>query len=1632
MTETDDLDMFVTKRNGKIEVLSYKKILQRTKKLGSQFNLTLNYSSLVMKIMDQLYNNIKTSEIDELMCQTCASLGSTDYDYYKLASALCISNHQKEVSTDFIENYKKIFNEDSGYLSKEFVDIVNKHKDYFISMIDYSRDYEIDYFGFKTLERAYLMRHNKVIYERIQHMWLRVAVQIHGEDLEKITESYDALSQKYFIHATPTLFNSGTKRPQLSSCYLIGMENDSIDGIFNTLHDCASISKWAGGIGLHIHNIRAKGTSIIGTNGTSNGLVPMLRVFNNTARYVDQCVLPETLIYTTNGIKEIQNIQPGIDMIYNEKGQIETVQNVLEHAYNGEMYVIDTMHNFGSLTISPEHPVLCVQGQKKGINYNIIKNRLEKGLTNIDYFEAKEIDENTMIGYKIPSYYSDVAHINEDDCFMYGLMLGDGFMSNKNKTASITMHSINKKNSIEFVKDYLSSKCIHYTLSDNNNENGLTTKLIWTRGVDFPFHYSELYNENKEKRISEKFLNLPLHKTAQIVKGLIYSDGCIHKEIAFDNTSKELIDQFQFLLLKMGVLSSGTIRNRIGETHYIRENETITNKKISYSVRVPRTSEICDLLNIDEPENAFVKFFKYNDYLFTRVTQINTIHYDGILYDLQMKEEHNYMLQQGIVHNGGGKRSGSFAMYLEPWHADIEDFMELRKNHGDEESRARDLFYALWIPDLFMKRVNDDDYWYLMCPNECKGLSDTYGDEFETLYNSYVEKGKYRKKMKARELWFQILDSQMETGTPYMLYKDASNKKSNQKNLGTIKSSNLCVAPETLVLTDEGHIRIETLCDKNVNVWNGESWSNVVVRKTGIDQELMSIYTSDGGKLDCTPYHKFYIKESYDSQMKEVQASDLKLNDKLIKCQYPIIDGNKTMNYAYTHGFFCGDGTYGNVNKNTTETQCKYKALQGHHFCKRHICNETSNYIENINEDDVHTMCQAKCYEPKPMIYLYSEKRKLLNHMEYRSQTENNERIALMLPTDIDKKFVVPDHDCKLQTKLNWFAGLCDADGCISKNNDNKQLQVASINKDFLNDVRLMLQTCGINGKVTLCMKRDKSLLPDGRGGTKEYNVQTIYRLLISSCDLFHLKNIGFVPLRLDISDLHEPQRNCKQFVKINKIEINNRFDDTYCFTEPKRHMGIFNGILTGQCTEIIEYSDDKETAVCNLASISLSAMVNEETRTFDLNKLQQVTETVTENLNKIIDKNFYPTIKTYRSNMNHRPIGIGVQGLADAFAKMDIPFDSDIAQSLNKDIFETIYYGSMKKSNELSIQRKEKMYLLQQEFIFDLYKNLDGYYEWFVPLFNENYYNKEFVYYNQEEDPTLNSKIQDNITNLYHEMKPTMKELFGYSFYDQLKEFFDKQFNLYKYKYEKYEELRVDYKDELRKPEHCGAYSSFEGSPLSEGIFQFDMWNTAPSNKYNWNSLRESMIKYGARNSLCLAPMPTASTSQILANNECFEPFTSNIYTRRTLAGEFVVINKYLLQEMKQLGLWNVSMKNKVIEQKGSIQNIDEIPDKIKKKYKIVWDMSMKRLIDMAKERGAFICQSQSMNLWIEDPNYNNLTKMHFYSWRSGLKTGIYYLRRKAKHQAQQFTIEPTKNMSSDNTKSQEEEHEVCEMCSG
>ena len=1183
--------MRVTKRNGDSEEIAFDKILTRIKKLGQEAGIHINYQQLVMKVIDQLYDKISTTKIDELAAEQCASLSTLHPDYGTLAGRIIVSNHQKNTDFDFsnvineLFNFHDIHNKHSPLVSQELYSFVRKYSGELNNMIVHDRDYLIDYFGFKTLERAYLFKLANNIIERPQHMWMRVSIGIHGDlnnekSLELIKETYDLMSQKFFTHATPTLFNAGTPRPQLSSCYLIAMEDDSIDGIFNTLKDCAKISKYSGGIGLHIHNIRAKGSHIQGTNGKTDGVVPMLRVFNNTARYVNQ----------------------------------------------------------------------------------------------------------------------------------------------------------------------------------------------------------------------------------------------------------------------------------------------------------------------------------------------------------------------------SGKRNGSFAIYLEPWHADIFDFLEMRKNHGDEELKGRDLFYALWVSDLFMERVKEKNgKWSLFCPHECPGLSDVYGQEFKHLYEKYEQDGKSRKTINARDLWFSILDAQMETGTPYLLYKDAANKKSNQKNLGTIKSSNLCVAPETLILTNKGHLEIQSLENQDVDVWNGEEWSKVTIKKTGEDQELIDVYTDDGSKLTCTPYHKFYIQNNYSStSIQQVDAQDLKPNDKLIKCSFPVIDGFDQFLHPYTHGFFCGDGTYSNISEHP-EQNCKFKSLNGHYFCKRHIDYETDEYLLNTDINlEINICCQAKSYVKKPMAYLYGDKKQLLKHMSYRSVSENNNRIVLQLPLDIDEKFNVPSFNCSIKDKLEWFAGYCDADGTISRNGDNEQLQVSSINYPFLQNVKLLLETCGINPKIKLSHIRDQSYLPDGKGEHKYYDVKPCYRLLITSCELYDLVQLGFSPKRLQIIG-NKPSRDAKKFIKILKVENNNRIDDTFCFTEPKRHMGIFNGIITGQCTEILEYSDAEETAVCNLASIGLPSFVDPTNKSFDYDKLHKVTKVITNNLNRVIDVNFYPTEKTKRSNMRHRPIGIGVQGLADAFILMDIPFHSDEAKEVNKLIFETIYHAALEKSNEISVERGIKVKQL-----------MNG---------SRNHL-LDFVGVNE-----YNTLLREN------------KELLG-------------------------------------------AYSSFEGSPASEGILQFDLWSITPSDRYDWSSLKQSIIKFGLRNSLLVAPMPTASTSQILGFNECFEPFTSNLYSRRTLAGEFVVVNKYLMKELIDLGLWNEQTKNNIIANKGSIQQLTILPDHIRNKYKIVWEIPMKHLIDMSADRGAYICQSQSLNLWMEEPVYSKLTSMHFYAWEKGLKTGIYYLRRKAKHQAQQFTIEPDANKNVD-------QEEICEMCS-
>jgi len=1294
-----DAEMHVIKRNNKIEEISFDKILQRVKKLGNQFNLNIPYSTLVMKVIDQLYDNITTEQIDVLTAEQCAAMSTIHIDYSNLASSIIISNLHKKTDKSFYKTMKKAFEfkdingKPSPLINKKFWNIVNKNKDILDNLIKHERDFYIDYFGFKTLERAYLLKINKIVIERPQYMWLRVAICLHGDNMQKVQETYDLMSQKYFTHATPTLFNAGTQREQLSSCYLICMEDDSIDGIYNTLKECAKISKWAGGIGLHIHNVRATGSHIRGTNGISNGIVPMLQVFNSTAKYVDQCILPETIVYTQNGPIEIQNLNYH-DLVANNKGKFEKIEKILEHSYNGMLYNIHTMHSINPLKITAQHPILILTGQKKGLNYNLIEKRLqayEKNHNLMEIFTNNAEQENElfqwcepenltiddMLIYRIPSNENDKddPNITADDCYLYGIILGDGSLQNNKSYGHITLNTYSKEYILNFCKNYFDYKYIEYDITIEDN----TSRIRWNKNINLPIKYSDIYDNNKEKYLSTRWLNLPIEKSKYIIKGLIDTDGSKNKELVFDSTSYNLIESVRFILLKMGILTSGYQTDRRGEKH-TSKNGIIENKKISYTLRIPKTEDICQLLDLRN-ESKFFKFFRYKDLLFTRIKSISTEKYNGTVYDLEFKNTHNYMIHNGIIHNGGGKRNGSIAIYLEPHHADIEQFLDMRKNHGDENLRARDLFYALWISDLFMERVHTNNKWSLFCPDSAPGLSDIYGEEFEKLYTKYEEQGLAIRTINARDLWIKILDSQMETGTPYMLYKDAINRKCNQNNLGIIKSSNLC--------------------------------------------------------CEITEYS----------------------------------DQNET-------------------------AVCNLASIALPKFIKN-----TENYFEEV------------------LLY-----------------TKNN---------------------------------------CI------------------------------------YC-KMLKNLL-------KKNNIK--FKEIILTQDTF----------------------------EVFKLESN-------LLTVPQLYN---NGILIGgynNCLELLRPQVDYE-------------------------KLHEVAKTVTTNLNSVIDINYYPTDKTKRSNLLHRPIGIGIQGLADLFIELDLPFASPEAKEINKNIFETIYHGALERSYEISKERIEDIKFLQFEYKYENWTFND----------DDSTCNSYDIY--NISDASIGKAIDtDNkIETALHRVKPIRKEI----------------------------------ESTNRNENLLGAYSSFEGSPISQGLFQFDLWGQQASDRYDWNKLRKNIKKYGIRNSLLVAPMPTASTSQILGYNECFEPYTSNIYSRRTLAGEFVLVNKKLMKELNDLDVWNEELKNNIIAEKGSIQNIKNIPQIIKEKYKIVWEIPMKDLIEMAKDRGAFICQSQSFNLWMENPNVKALTNMHFYAWKAGLKTGIYYLRRKAQHQAQQFTIEPEKKLV------KVEAEEECTTCS-
>ena len=956
------INMNVKKRNGSYQKVSFDKILWRLQSLSDKEPKLegIDIIPISQKVISQLYSGIETFKLDELAAQICASQITAHPEYGVLGSRLIISNNQKLTSPSYSEtayilyNNKDKFGEHNPLISNDIYTIILDNKEKLNSAINYENDFLFDYFGFKTLEKAYLININGVIIERIQHLIMRVSLGIHGNNIEKVLETYHYMSQKHFIHATPTLFHSGTEYPQLLSCFLLGME-DSVDGIYKCLSDCAKISKWAGGIGVWAHSIRSYNSYIKSTNGKSNGVLPMLKVFNSVAKHINQ----------------------------------------------------------------------------------------------------------------------------------------------------------------------------------------------------------------------------------------------------------------------------------------------------------------------------------------------------------------------------SGKRNGSIALYLSAWHADIEKFLDAKKNHGDEEARARDLFYALWLSDLFMERVRNNGMWTLMCPNQAKGLNDTYGDEFVKLYTQYENDPKYViKKIKAVDLWEKIIISQIETGTPYILYKDACNKKSNQQNLGTIKSSNLCT--EIIEYSDEKQYACCTL-----------------------------------GSIGLPSFI-----EPYD---------------------YSTIE---------TVTVF-------------TNPDCKF-------------CKYAKTYLKNLNIN----------YTELDFI----EKRAILDEM---------------MPPNIEI-ITVP------QIFIKYKSGAKDPGAKDSRTKDP---------------------------------------------GTKESGTKESY--------------VG-------------------------------GFDDL---------------MMTFKST-------------------------------FNFKKLYKTVRILTYNLNRIIDINHYPVPETRYSNKLHRPIGLGVQGLADVYFQMCVPFDSEGASLLNKQIFATIYYASLEESLSICKVRKETMVNIKE-----LRKKIN------TPYVKANEYT-------------------ENIRNIYKWKTGSPKTVMDNAAIEE-KKLIELENSILCVDEELYKNSDLV----EREDKYLGSYSSFEGSPLSKGLFQFDMWDKQPLERvpeieFDWDSLRNEIIENGIRNSLLVAPMPTASTSQILGNNECIEPITSNIFSRSVLAGTFVVVNKYLLNDLIKLELWDDALKNRIIQAGGTVQNIEIIPDSIKKLYKTAWDISQKVIIDQSADRGIYVCQSQSLNLFLKNPDFNKLSSMHMYAFSKGLKTGMYYLRTKSVARAQQFTIEPDKQSD-------------CEMCS-
>jgi len=1124
--------MFVIKRDGQKQPVLFDKITERNQKLAK--DLDIDATSLSMSVIQGLKSGMTTREIDLLSCENAIYKSTYEPNYAILASRIAVNDLHKTTPQTFREciellksNVNEVNNSSNPLIDEKIYNFALENIDLIESSIKHENDYNYSYFGFKTLEKSYLQRVGKKIVERPQYMLMRVALGIHGPsdrngiqhsgDIELAIKTYNELSLMKFTHATPTLFYSGTPKPQMSSCFLLNCP-DSINGITDCWKTCSFISKHAGGIGVDL-TVRSKGSYIAGTNGHSNGIIPLIKVFNEIARYVDQCFTPDTLVYTLDGIKRIEDVSVN-DKVLTSEGVYYQVNSPVRHKYNGKMLEIRLSNTFVPVRVTPEHQVLSLKLNEQTTDTELIKHRISQHLETIEFHDTKELKAGDYMVYRIPSEEQDIPTMTEEDCYMYGLLLGNG---NVSKLRSYVSLKYEEANAVKFVSSYLEKRGIEYHCMELSSE----IMLIWST-VETGCKFTEKqFNKNDRLTIEPCILNLPKQKIKQILRGLISTVGSIKDDnlvIKFFN----LTEQIRYMFLRLGIYSNGV------------------------HIKTQITEEVHELLpeHLRTRLSETVNYFRYNDNLLVKIQNISETVYEGTVHDFEIAGPHDYTVaQMGVAHNGGGKRKGAISLYLQPWHPDVLEFLEIRLNTGPEEARARDIFPALWIPDLFFKRLQEPNAkWSLFCPGKYPELVTLYGEEFEKRYIELEQQKCFEKQILIEDLWKKIIKSLEETGLPYMLSKDNINNKSNHKNIGAITGSNLC--------------------------------------------------------------------------------------------------------------------------------------------------------------------------------------------------------------------------------------------------------------------------------------------------------------------------------------------------------------------------------------TEIVQYHDSKSTAVCNLASICLPQFVREN-KTFNFEELGNVTEMIVHNMNNIIDKNYYPEYEIdcfdedelegntkpkkaigKHNNLKYRPIGIGVQGLADVFAKMKMSWESKEARELNQLIFETIYYYSCLKSNKLA-------------------------------------------------------------------------------------------------------------------KEH-GAYSKFIGSPAHEGKLQYDMWGVIPlthiknetklSNKnvprYDWEKLKENIKIEGIRNSLMIAPMPTAGTSQIMGNTEAFEPLTSNLYIRKVGAGDFPVVNQQLYKDLKSLNLWNKQTIDNIIMNNGSIQNIEGIPANLKSLYKTVWEIPQRIIVDFAADRGAFIDQTQSLNIFMERPTVAKLSSLYMYGWKRGLKTLSYYLRTKPATGAVKFTV--------------------------